>query len=73
MRLAIVGSILAVAFIAAPAQSAPRVEGSKAFCLKSTDKITCNFDTLAMCEKGAKDMSKDSTTAGTCVSRAEAR
>jgi hypothetical protein len=72
MRLAIAGTILALAVTAASAQ-APRVEGSKAFCLKGTDKINCSFDTMAACQKGMKEMSKDSTSAGSCVSRSEAR
>jgi hypothetical protein len=72
MRLAIAGTILALAMTAASAQ-APKIEGNKAFCLKSTDKIACSFDTLAACQKGMKEMSKDSTSAGSCVSRNEAR
>jgi len=72
MRLAIAGTILALAVTAASAQ-APRVEGSKAFCLKGTDKINCTFDTMAACQKGMKDMMRDSTSPGTCVSRSEAR
>lgn len=73
MRLAIAGTILAFAVTAAAAQNAPRIEGNKAFCLKGTDKINCSFDTMAACQKGMKDMAKDSTSAGSCVSRSEAR
>ena len=71
MRLAIVGTILALAVTAASAQ-APQISGSKNFCLKGTDKIACNFDTMAACQKGLKDAAKDSTS-GSCVSRSEAR
>jgi len=72
MRLAIAGTILALTVAAASAQ-APQISGSKNFCLKSTDKIACNFDTMAACQKGMKDASKDSTSGGSCVSRSEAR
>jgi hypothetical protein len=72
MRLVIAGSILALAMTAASAQ-APKIEGNKAFCLKGTDKISCAYDTMAACQKGMKDMSKDSTSGGSCVSRSEAR
>jgi len=72
MRLAIVGTILALAVTAASAQ-APQISGTKNFCLKSTGKIDCSFDTLAACEKGMKDNAKDSTSGGSCVSRSEAR
>lgn len=72
MRLAIAGTILALAMSAASAQ-APKIEGNKAFCLKGTDKINCNFDTMAACQKGMKDTAKDSTSGGSCVTRAEAR
>lgn len=75
MRLAIVGTVFAAALAvtAASAQSTPPVSGTKAFCLKGTDKIDCSFDTMAACQKGMKDMSKDSTSPGSCVSRSEAR
>jgi hypothetical protein len=72
MRLAIAGTILALAVTAASAQ-APKIEGSKAFCLKATDKINCSYDTMAACQKGMKEMSKDSTSGGSCISRSEAR
>lgn len=72
MRLAIAGTILALAVTAASAQ-APKIEGSKAFCLKGTDGITCNYETMAACQKGAKDMSKAGASSGTCVSRSDAR
>lgn len=72
MRLAIAGTILAFAMTAASAQ-APQIVGSKNFCLKGTDKIDCSFDTMAACQKGMKDKSKDLTSAGSCVSRADAR
>lgn len=72
MRLAIAGTILAFAVTAASAQ-APQIQGNKAFCLKGTDKINCSYDTMAACQKGMKDMSKDSTSPGSCVSRSEAK
>lgn len=72
MRLAIVGTVLALAVTAASAQS-PQIQGNKAFCLKSTEKVDCSFDTMAACQKGMKDQAKDSTSAGSCVSRSEAR
>lgn len=72
MRLAIAGTILALAMTAASAQST-KMEGNKAFCLKGTDKINCTYDTMAACQKGMKDMAKDSTSGGSCVSRSEAR
>ena len=73
MRLAIVGTILALSVTAAAAQSTPPVTGNKAFCLKSTDKINCSFDTAAACEKGMKEMSKDSTAGGSCVARSNVK
>lgn len=74
MRLAIVGTVLALSVAAASAQSsAPQIVGNKAFCLKGTDKMDCSFDTMAACQKGMRDMAKDSTSPGSCVSRSEAR
>jgi hypothetical protein len=74
MRLAIVGTVLALSVATAAAQSAaPQIVGNKNFCLKGTDKINCSFDTMAACQKGMKDMAKDSTAGGSCVSRSEAR
>ncbi|MBY0533057.1 MAG: hypothetical protein K2P86_13895 [Xanthobacteraceae bacterium] len=72
MRLVIVGTILAFAITAASAQ-APKISGTKAFCLKDTDKVDCSFDTMDACQKGMKDKVKDSTSGGSCVSRNEAR
>jgi hypothetical protein len=73
MRLALVGTVLALAVTAASAQ-APQITGNKAFCLKSTDKVACNFDTIAACQKSmAQTNSKDSSSGGSCVSRSEAR
>lgn len=72
MRLAIVGTILALSIGAAAAQSAP-ITGTKGFCLKGTDKIDCSFDTMAACQKGMKDAAKDTTSGGSCVTRAEAK
>jgi len=72
MRLAIAGTILAFAVTAASAQ-ASKIEGNKAFCLKGTGGIACNYETMAACQKGAKEMSRAGTSAGTCVSRTEAR
>jgi hypothetical protein len=72
MRLAITGTILALAMTAASAQS-PQITGTKGFCLKGTEKIDCSFDTMAACQKGMKDKAKDSTSGGSCVSRSEAR
>ena len=72
MRLAIVGTVLALAVTAASAQS-PQIVGNKAFCLKGTDKIDCSFDTMAACQKGMKDKSPAGAEAPTCVSRSEAR
>jgi hypothetical protein len=74
MRLAIAGTILAFAVTAAAAQTtAPQIVGNKAFCLKGADKINCAFDTMAACQKGMKDSARDSASAGSCVSRSEAR
>jgi hypothetical protein len=74
MRLAIVGTILALAVTAASAQgTAPQIMGDKAFCLKGSGKIDCSFDTMAACEKGAKDKSPAGAGGPSCVSRSEAR
>ena len=72
MRLAIAGTILAFALTAASAQ-APQISGTKGFCLKTTGKIDCNYDTQAACQKGMKDMAKDGSSGGSCVTRSEAR
>jgi hypothetical protein len=79
MRLAIVGTVLAasLAVTGAYAQSQQtnpgQISGEKAFCVKSTAKIDCSYDTIAACQKSLKDMAKDSTSGGSCVSRSEAR
>jgi hypothetical protein len=72
MRLAIAGTILALAVTAASAQ-APQISGNKNFCLKGTDKVECSYDTMAACQKIMKDKSKDGASAGSCVTRSEAR
>lgn len=72
MRLAIAGTILALAVTAASAQ-APKIEGNKAFCLKGTDKISCAYDTQAACQKGMKDMAKDGSSGGSCVARSSVK
>lgn len=72
MRLAIVGTVLALSISAAAAQS-PQISGTKAFCLKDTSKIDCSFDTMAACEKGVKDKSTAGANAPSCVSRSEAK
>lgn len=72
MRLAIVGTILALSVTAAAAQT-PAMTGDKAFCLKSTSKIDCSFDTEAACQKGMKDMAQSGTSGGSCVTRANAK
>lgn len=73
MRLAVVGTILALSIGAAAAQSTPPVSGNKAFCLKGPEKIDCSFDTMAACEKGVKDKAPAGASAPTCVSRANAK
>jgi hypothetical protein len=73
MRLAIVGTILALSIGAAAAQASPPVSGDKAFCLKSPDKIECSFDTMAACEKGVKDKAPAGANAPSCVTRANAK
>jgi hypothetical protein len=75
MRLALVGTILALSVAAASAQStAPQVVGNKAFCLKGTSKVECSFDSMAACQKSmAQSKSQDTTSAGTCINRSEAR
>jgi hypothetical protein len=74
MRLVIAGTIVAAALAFTPASAqAPKIEGSKAFCLKDTAKLDCSYDTMAACQKGMKDKAKDSTSGGSCVSRSEAR
>jgi predicted secreted protein len=75
MRLVIAGTILAFAMTAASAQApAPKISGTKAFCMKGTDKVECNFDTMAACQKMSKEGSSDQSKQGTsCVSRSEAR
>lgn len=72
MRLAIVGTILALSIGAAAAQSSPPISGNKAFCLKGPEKIDCSFDTMAACEKGVKDKSVAGANAPSCVSRSNA-
>ena len=74
MRLAIVGTILALSVAAAAAQTpAPAMTGSKAFCLKNTSKIDCSYDTEAACQKGMKDMANSGSSGGSCVTRANAK
>lgn len=68
MRLAIAGTILALAMTAASAQGV-KIEGNKAFCLKTTSKADCSFDTMAACQTGMKTQAKDSTSGGSCVAR----
>lgn len=72
MRLAIVGTVLALSIGVAAAQSSPPVSGDKAFCLKGPERIDCSFDTMAACEQGVKDKSVAGASAPSCISRSDA-
>lgn len=73
MRLVIAGTIVAAALAFTPASAqAPKIEGNKAFCLKTTSKVDCSYDTEATCQKGMKDMANSGTSGGSCVTRANA-
>jgi len=74
MRLAIVGTVFASALMIAGASAqAPKITGNKAFCLKQGTALECAFDTMAACQKGAKDKAPDGSGSPNCVSRSEAR
>ena len=74
MRLAIVGTVIASALMIASASAqAPKITGTKSFCLKQGTAFECAFDTMAACQKGVKDKSPDGTGAPACVARNEAR
>jgi predicted secreted protein len=73
MRLALIGTVAASALMIASASAqAPKISGTKAFCLKQANSVECAYDTMAACEKGVKDKSPAGAGAPTCVTRSDA-